>query len=205
MIEAASTSQTITPEIARKCLGIVSKCMGEQAVKKLTVSLRHAVDVKAWMDSESESEGLDDVNLIVMKPNELPPLQNVPSWHQYVTASLWSLYSSSANIDEMVHETAVHMTNLGMKHPSEKNAVVRCRLTTLWYRKLYDGPNGGTGYIQEAHIFVEPKMDLPRPWAGGARSVRISPVDGTVQSRIPLTVRGGIRSGTGGALPHWRG
>ena len=49
MMDLAWVSKTITVEMAVECIRIVSncKCIGEEAVRKFILSLRHVVDVEA--------------------------------------------------------------------------------------------------------------------------------------------------------------
>ena len=77
MIAQASINKKITPEMASNCIGVVSKCMGEEAAAELTASMRHLVYVA----------------------NHPPPLQTAPFCHRYMTASLRSFYKSSAQLD----------------------------------------------------------------------------------------------------------
>ena len=120
IMKQASANKNITPETASLCIGMVSKCMGEEAADKLTASMKELVNVAAPFNSESEH--LEGINLTATKLNQPASLQTAVCWHKYLTASLCKLYSSSAEMDEKIHATAMHMQHLGMKHPAEKKA-----------------------------------------------------------------------------------
>ena len=78
--EQAIASKNITPEMASTCLSIVSNCMGEAAVAKLTDSLKHVVDVAAPIHPE--------LHAVTTNPNQPAQLQLAFFWQRYLTASL---------------------------------------------------------------------------------------------------------------------
>ena len=90
------------------------------SLAKLSASMKHLVDVAAPLDEEPKL--LERINLTTTKLNQPASLQTAVCWHKYLTASLCKLYSSSAEMDEKIHATAMHMQHLGMKHPAEKKA-----------------------------------------------------------------------------------
>ena len=118
IVAQMAAHKDITPEMASKCIGMVSRCMDEDSVAKLANSMRPLVDVAAPLDNESKL--FQGINFTTAKSNLPAPLQISFYWHRYLTASLWALYSSSATFDEKIHQTAIHMQKLGMKHPAEK-------------------------------------------------------------------------------------
>ena len=114
IVVQAKANRQISPDIATKCMKMVSECMTKEEVEKLTNSVRHLVDLSAPLPIE--------LNLNNTRTNQAAPLQHCCNWHRYVTAALWNLYKCGPDIDEKVHKTIVHMKNIGLRNPSEKTA-----------------------------------------------------------------------------------
>ena len=98
--QQAIAIKSITPELASQAISTVKRLIGEAAGTKLTQFLQPLVNVG---------------------PNFEPHGMQICHYFQfYIPEKLWDLYYSSSHIDTKIHNTAIHMNKLGLKHPAER-------------------------------------------------------------------------------------